>query len=172
MLKAQCVRTGKYVAIKCMKNKFESMDQVRADSHESMMNYARWLWGGEEGVCREEWRPPPRGARRPAANGRRPPRAACDDLAIPPPPRQVNSLREIQALRRLSPHAHVIRLLEVLYDQPTGRLALVFELMVGAGGGGQGGDEGGCEHRRLALGPPFPLAAGPAPPPPRTHPRT
>lgn len=33
VLKAQCVRTGKYVAIKCMKNKFESMDQVRADSH-------------------------------------------------------------------------------------------------------------------------------------------
>jgi hypothetical protein len=42
---------------------------------------------------------------------------------------QVNSLREIQALRRLSPHANIIKLLEVLYDQPTGRLALVFELM-------------------------------------------
>lgn len=37
--------------------------------------------------------------------------------------------REIQALRRLSPHPHIIRLLEVLYDEPTGRLALVFELM-------------------------------------------
>lgn len=46
---------------------------------------------------------------------------------------QVNNLREIQALRRLSPHPHIIKLLEVLYDQPTGRLALVFELMVGAG---------------------------------------
>jgi serine/threonine protein kinase len=45
---------------------------------------------------------------------------------------QVNNLREIQALRRLSPHPHIIQLLEVLYDQPTGRLALVFELMVGA----------------------------------------
>lgn len=43
---------------------------------------------------------------------------------------QVNNLREIQALRRLSPHPHIIKLLEVLYDQPTGRLALVFELMV------------------------------------------
>ena len=43
--------------------------------------------------------------------------------------RQVNNLREIQALRRLSPHEHVITLEEVLYDQPTGRLALVFELM-------------------------------------------
>jgi renal tumor antigen len=42
---------------------------------------------------------------------------------------QVNNLREIQALRRLSPHEHVITLEEVLYDQPTGRLALVFELM-------------------------------------------
>ncbi|KAJ7531743.1 hypothetical protein O6H91_14G057200 [Diphasiastrum complanatum] len=41
----------------------------------------------------------------------------------------VTNLREIQALQRLSPHAHVIKLLEVLYDQPTGRLALVFELM-------------------------------------------
>jgi len=27
---------------------------------------------------------------------------------------QVNNLREIQALRRLSPHPHIIRLLEVL----------------------------------------------------------
>ena len=42
---------------------------------------------------------------------------------------QVNNLREIQALRRLSPHPGVIKLCEVLYDQPTGRLALVFELM-------------------------------------------
>eukprot|EP00962_Isochrysis_galbana_P007772 scaffold2109_cov123-Isochrysis_galbana.AAC.4 len=42
---------------------------------------------------------------------------------------QVNNLREIQALRRLSPHPGVIKLAEVLYDQPTGRLALVFELM-------------------------------------------
>lgn len=31
--------------------------------------------------------------------------------------------------RRLSPHPNIIKLLEVLYDQPTGRLALVFELM-------------------------------------------
>ena len=42
---------------------------------------------------------------------------------------QVNNLREIQALRRLSPHPNIIKLIEVLYDQPTGRLALVFELM-------------------------------------------
>ena len=48
--------------------------------------------------------------------------------------RQVNSLREIQALKRLSPHSHIIKLLEVLFDQPTGRLALVFELMVREGG--------------------------------------
>jgi renal tumor antigen len=42
---------------------------------------------------------------------------------------QVNNLREIQALRRLSPHPHIVRLIEILYDEPTGRLALVFELM-------------------------------------------
>lgn len=41
----------------------------------------------------------------------------------------MNNLREIQALKRLCPHPHVVKLLEVLYDQPTGRLALVFELM-------------------------------------------
>ena len=42
---------------------------------------------------------------------------------------QVNSLREIQALRRLSPHPNIVTLLEVLYDRATGRLALVFELL-------------------------------------------
>jgi renal tumor antigen len=42
---------------------------------------------------------------------------------------QVNNLREIQALKRLSPHPNIITLHEVLYDEPTGRLALVFELM-------------------------------------------
>lgn len=68
VLKAQNVKDGKYHAIKCMKNRFDSIDQV-------------------------------------------------------------NNLREIQALRRLSPHEHIITLEEVLYDQPTGRLALVFELM-------------------------------------------
>jgi serine/threonine protein kinase len=42
---------------------------------------------------------------------------------------QVNSLREIQALRRLNPHPNIIDLEEVLYDTQSGRLALVFELM-------------------------------------------
>ena len=32
-------------------------------------------------------------------------------------------------MRRFSSHPHVIKLLDVLYDEPTGRLALVFELM-------------------------------------------
>lgn len=68
VLKAQSVQTGKYVAIKCMKAHFYSLDQV-------------------------------------------------------------NNLREIQALKRLSPHPQIIKLYEVLYDEPTGRLALVFELM-------------------------------------------
>jgi renal tumor antigen len=68
VLKAQSIKTGKYVAIKCMKNHFTSLEQV-------------------------------------------------------------NNLREIQALRRLSPHPHIVKLLEILYDEPTGRLALVFELL-------------------------------------------
>jgi renal tumor antigen len=42
---------------------------------------------------------------------------------------QVNSLREIQALRRLNPHDNIIELEDVLYDKSSGRLALVFELM-------------------------------------------
>ncbi len=68
VLKAQSIKTSKFMAIKCMKHVFESIEQV-------------------------------------------------------------NSLREIQALRRLSPHPNIVKLHEVLYDQPTGRLALVFELM-------------------------------------------
>ena len=68
VLKAQCIKNGKCVAIKCMKDRFDSLDQV-------------------------------------------------------------NNLREIQAMRRLSPHGNIVKLLEVLYDRPTGRLALVFELM-------------------------------------------
>lgn len=68
VLKAQSIKTGRHVAIKCMKNTFDSIDQV-------------------------------------------------------------NNLREIQALRRLGGHPNVIKLTEVLYDEPTGRLALVFELM-------------------------------------------
>jgi len=68
VLKAQSVKNGKCFAIKCMKNHFDSIEQV-------------------------------------------------------------NNLREIQALRRLSPCPHIVKLYEVLFDQPTGRLALVFELM-------------------------------------------
>ncbi|KAH3757237.1 long flagella protein [Pelomyxa schiedti] len=40
-----------------------------------------------------------------------------------------NSLREIQALRRLSPHPHIIKLHEVIFEKTTGTLSLVFELM-------------------------------------------
>jgi len=68
VLKAQSIKTGKSYAIKCMKNHFDSVEQV-------------------------------------------------------------NNLREIQALRRLAAHPNIIKLHEVLYDEPTGRLALVFELM-------------------------------------------
>lgn len=42
---------------------------------------------------------------------------------------QVSKLREIQAIRRLQPHRHIVQLIEVLYNSTTHRLALVFELM-------------------------------------------
>ena len=38
-------------------------------------------------------------------------------------------MREIQALKKLTPHPNIVGLHEVLYDKPTGRLAMVFELM-------------------------------------------
>lgn len=68
VFRAQSIQTGRQVAIKCMKTRFSSLEQV-------------------------------------------------------------NNLREIQALRRLCPHPHIVKLLEILYDEPSGRLALVFELM-------------------------------------------
>lgn len=42
---------------------------------------------------------------------------------------QVNKLREIQAVRRLQPHRHIVQLIEVLFNSSTRRLALVLELM-------------------------------------------
>ncbi|XP_075187270.1 MAPK/MAK/MRK overlapping kinase isoform X4 [Anomaloglossus baeobatrachus] len=42
---------------------------------------------------------------------------------------QVNNVREIQALRRLSPHPNILTLHEVLYDRKSGCLALICELM-------------------------------------------
>jgi renal tumor antigen len=42
---------------------------------------------------------------------------------------KVKKLPEIQALKLLSPHENIIKLIEVLYDEGTGKLALVFELM-------------------------------------------
>jgi len=89
VLKATSIKSGKPVAIKCMKNHFDSLEQVR-HHRASASSTAR--------VCSRYMS-------------------------------QVNNLREIQALHRLSPHPNIIRLIEVLYDQPTGRLALVFELM-------------------------------------------
>ena len=93
VLKAQCIKNGKYVAIKCMKNHFDSLEQV----------------------------PPPRAPSVPAQ--RHPPRRCGKERPSLTRPRtsppQVNNLREIQALRRLSPHPGIIKLCEVLYDQPT-----------------------------------------------------
>ncbi|XP_078516328.1 MAPK/MAK/MRK overlapping kinase isoform X2 [Lissotriton helveticus] len=42
---------------------------------------------------------------------------------------QVNNLREVQALRRLSPHPNILHLQEVIFDRKTGGLALICELM-------------------------------------------
>ena len=44
---------------------------------------------------------------------------------------QVNNLREIQAIKRLGGHPNIVKLDEVLFDSPSGRLALVFELQEG-----------------------------------------
>ena len=72
VLQAKNLKSGKYVAIKCMKNHFKSREQV-------------------------------------------------------------NSLPEIYALKKLcpksNPHPNIVQLNDALYDEPTGRLALVFELM-------------------------------------------
>ncbi|NXT34795.1 MOK kinase, partial [Pelecanoides urinatrix] len=42
---------------------------------------------------------------------------------------QVNNLREIQALRRLSPHPNILMLHEVIFDKKAGSLSLICELM-------------------------------------------
>eukprot|EP00079_Xenopus_tropicalis_P029025 XP_012824095.1 PREDICTED: MAPK/MAK/MRK overlapping kinase isoform X3 [Xenopus tropicalis] len=42
---------------------------------------------------------------------------------------QVNNLREVQALRRLSPHPNILTLCEVIFDRKSGGLSLICELM-------------------------------------------
>ncbi|XP_064603016.1 MAPK/MAK/MRK overlapping kinase-like [Liolophura sinensis] len=42
---------------------------------------------------------------------------------------QVNNLREIQAMRRLSPHPNILELEEVIFDKRSGTLVLICELM-------------------------------------------
>ncbi|NXU49437.1 MOK kinase, partial [Turnix velox] len=42
---------------------------------------------------------------------------------------QVNKLREVQALRKLRPHPHILRLHEVVFDKKAGSLSLICELM-------------------------------------------
>ncbi|XP_064316866.1 MAPK/MAK/MRK overlapping kinase isoform X2 [Phalacrocorax carbo] len=42
---------------------------------------------------------------------------------------QVNNLREVQALRRLSPHPNILMLHEVVFDKKAGSLSLICELM-------------------------------------------
>ena len=42
---------------------------------------------------------------------------------------QVNNLKEIEALRALSPHPNIVNLQDVLFDPHTHTLGIVFELM-------------------------------------------
>ncbi|XP_077476878.1 MAPK/MAK/MRK overlapping kinase [Stigmatopora argus] len=42
---------------------------------------------------------------------------------------QANNLREVQAMRRLSPHANIIHLHELIFDKETGTVSLICELM-------------------------------------------
>ncbi|XP_065131177.1 MAPK/MAK/MRK overlapping kinase-like isoform X5 [Paramisgurnus dabryanus] len=42
---------------------------------------------------------------------------------------QANSLREVQAMKRLSPHLNILQLHELIYDQDSGSLSLICELM-------------------------------------------
>ncbi|XP_013876389.1 MAPK/MAK/MRK overlapping kinase [Austrofundulus limnaeus] len=42
---------------------------------------------------------------------------------------QAHNLREVQAMRRLSPHANIIQLHELIFDKETGTVSLICELM-------------------------------------------
>ncbi|XP_054651955.1 MAPK/MAK/MRK overlapping kinase-like isoform X2 [Dunckerocampus dactyliophorus] len=42
---------------------------------------------------------------------------------------QANNLREVQAMRRLSPHANIIQLHDLVFDKATGTVSLICELM-------------------------------------------
>ncbi|XP_043999395.1 MAPK/MAK/MRK overlapping kinase-like isoform X1 [Gambusia affinis] len=42
---------------------------------------------------------------------------------------KANNLREVQAMKRLSPHANIVQLHELIYDKGTGRVSLICELM-------------------------------------------
>lgn len=101
VIKAQNIMTGTFHAIKCMKSSFKSADEVSL----------------QLSVCYHCHRCVPYRLMYLVNN------CLSSD--------QVNSLREIQAIKRLSPHRNIIVLEEVLFDPPSGRLALVFELMEG-----------------------------------------
>ncbi|XP_028293432.1 MAPK/MAK/MRK overlapping kinase isoform X2 [Gouania willdenowi] len=42
---------------------------------------------------------------------------------------QANNLREVQAMKRLSPHANIVQLHELIFDKETGTVSLICELM-------------------------------------------
>ena len=103
VIKAQNIKTGTFHAIKCMKNTYKSADQVRLTF--SLFRCSVRRYEISAGIKLSEL-------------------FLCRY-------HQVNSLREIQAIKRLSPHPNIISLEEVLFDPPSGRLALVFELLEG-----------------------------------------
>jgi renal tumor antigen len=41
VLKAQCIKTSKYVAIKCMKSNFNNIDQVHNECHSKIKSYIK-----------------------------------------------------------------------------------------------------------------------------------
>ncbi len=104
VIKAQNIKTGTFHAIKCMKSTYKSADQVRLYCFDVLTRRSKIQYRDI---------------------------SALHIICLSCLYHQVNSLREIQAIKRLSPHPNIISLEEVLFDPPSGRLALVFELLEG-----------------------------------------
>ena len=85
VLKAQSVKDGKYVAIKCMKKHFDTLEQVGQTA--DMLQHLR---AGPTVI-----------------------QHSLTSLAVRSAFRST-LCREVQALRRLAPHPNIVRLLEVL----------------------------------------------------------
>ena len=140
VLKAQCIKTSKYVAIKCMKSNFDSIEQVlhlplspypplcRCLINDEMLSTCSMLFHcgmikfiqhrgakplNETIRCIEVLKTQEIERISMKQNEEEIPQfleSPKNTLYLV----QVTSLREIQALQRLSPHPNVIKLLEVL----------------------------------------------------------